>query len=74
MNHGFEIDTMEVVPDHVHVFLSFPPRYSISKVVGILKSVSASVIFYEHSKVKKHLWGGEFWEDGYFSRTAGDKV
>jgi putative transposase len=74
LNHGFEIDTMEVVPDHVHIFLSFPPRYSISKVVGILKSVSASVIFREHPEVKKHLWGGEFWEDGYFARTVGDKV
>jgi putative transposase len=48
LNHEFEIDTMEVAPDHVHVFLSFPPRYSISKVVGILKSVSASVIFHEY--------------------------
>jgi putative transposase len=74
INHGFEIDTMEVAPDHVHIFLSFPPRYSISKVVGIMKSVSASVIFREHPEIKKHLWGGEFWEDGYFARTVGDKV
>ena len=74
LNHGFEIDTMEVANDHVHVFLSFPPRYSISKVVGILKSVSASVVFHEHPEVKKHLWGGEFWEDGYFAWTVGDKV
>ena len=73
-NHEFEIDTMEVADDHVHLFLSFPPRYSISKVVGILKSISASVIFQEHPEVKKDLWGGEFWEDGYFVRTVGDKV
>jgi putative transposase len=72
LNQGFEIYTMEVAPDHVDVFLSFPPRYSISKVVGIMKSVS--VIFHEHPEVKKHLWGGEFWEDGYFARTVGDKV
>jgi putative transposase len=65
---------MEVAPDHVHIFLSFPPRYSISKVVGMLKSISASVIFKEHPEVKKQLWGGEFWEDGYFARTVGDKV
>jgi putative transposase len=73
-HHGFLIDTLEVAPDHVHIFLSFPPRYSISKVVGMLKSISASVIFKEHPKVKKQLWGGEFWEDGYFARTVGDKV
>ena len=73
-HHEFLIDTLEVAVDHVHIFLSFPPRYSISKVVGILKSVSASVIFKEHPEVKKQLWGGEFWEDGYFVRTVGDKV
>jgi len=73
-NHEFEIDTLEVARDHVHIFFSFPPRYSISKVVGILKSISGSIIFQEHPEVKKELWGGEFWEDGYFARTVGDKV
>ena len=73
-NRDFEIDTLEVVKDHVHIFLSFPARYSISKVVGILKRISGSVIFQEHPEVKKELWGGEFWEDGYFARTVGDRV
>lgn len=73
-NHDFEIDTMEVAQDHVHIFLSFPPRYSISRVVGVLKSISASVVFRDHPEVKRELWGGEFWEDGYFARTVGDKV
>ena len=72
-NHDFEIDTLEVAEDHVHIFLSFPPRHSISKVVGML-TISASVIFQEHPEVKQELWGGEFWEDGYFVRTVGDKV
>ena len=74
LNHGIEIDTMEIAEDHVHLFLSFPPRYSISEVVGKLKSISASVIFKRHREVKEELWGGEFWEDGYFARTVGDKV
>ena len=71
---GFEIDTQEVAKDHVHIFLSAPPKYSISKIVGILKSISASKIFEEFPEVKKELWGGEFWSDGYFARTVGDKV
>ena len=74
INHDFEIDTLEVAKDHIHVFLSFPPRYSIATVVGMLKSISASVIFAKHPEVKEKLWGGEFWEDGYFARTTGDKV
>lgn len=73
-NHEFEIDTMEVAEEHVHIFLSFPPRYSISRVVGMLKSISGSMTFKEYPEVKKELWGGEFWEDGYFARTVGDKV
>ena len=73
-NHGFEIDTMEIAVDHVHIFVSFPPRYSIARVVGMLKSISASVIFEKHPEVKRELWGGEFWEDGYFARTVGDRV
>ena len=73
-NHDIEIDTMEVAEDHVHLFVSFPPRLSISNVVGKMKSISASVIFREHPEVKRELWGGHFWQIGYFVRTSGDQV
>ena len=73
-NHEFDIDTLVVSEEHVHIFLSFPPRYSIPRVVGMMKSISASVIFKEYPEVKQELWGGEFWGDGYFVRTVGDKV
>jgi hypothetical protein len=43
--------------DHVHIFISFPPKYSIAKVVGILKAVSAREIRKEFPIVKKQLWG-----------------
>ena len=73
-HHGFEIEEMEVDKDHVHLFLSFPPKYSIGQVVGLMKAVSAKEIREECPEVRKQLWGGEFWEDGYFARTVGDKV
>lgn len=73
-NHDIEIDTMEVAPDHVHLFVSFPPRLSISEVVGKFKAISALVLFRELPWLKEELWGGEFWEDGYFARTVGDEV
>jgi putative transposase len=72
--YDITIDEMEVSPDHVHIFCSFPPRYSIAKVVGMFKSLSARAVFREFPQVKRRLWGGEFWEDGYFARTVGDKV
>lgn len=73
-HHGFEMEELEVDKDHVHLFLSFPPRYSNSAEVGLLKAVSAKEIRDEFPEVRKQLWGGEFWEDGYFVRTVGDKV
>jgi putative transposase len=72
--YDITIDEMEISPDHVHLFCSFPPRYSIAKVVGMFKSLSARAVFREFPQVKRQLWGGEFWEDGYFARTVGDKV
>ena len=68
------IDEMAVSADHVHIFCSFPPRYSIAQVVTRFKSLSARAIFREYPQVKRQLWGGEFWEDGYFARTVGDQV
>jgi putative transposase len=72
--YEFEIDAMEVKDDHVHLFLSAPPRYSPARVVQVMKSISAKMVFREFPEVKKQLWGGEFWSDGYFVRSVGDKV
>ena len=72
--YEFSIDTMEVVADHVHIFIEVPPRYSPAQVVQILKSVSARKVFKKFPKLRKELWAGEFWNDGYFVRSVGDKV
>ena len=72
--YEFKIDTMEVMEDHVHIFVEVPPRYSPAQVVQILKSVSAREVFKEFSKLREQLWAGEFWSDGYFVRSVGDRV
>ena len=69
-----EVEELEVAEDHVHLFVSFPPRYSIAKVVGIIKSISASRAFKEYEKLREKFWAGELWEDGYAVRTVGDEV
>ena len=71
---GFEIEEMVVGEDHVHLFISFPPKYSVAKVVGILKSISASRTFGRFAWMRDRFWSGELWEDGYAVRTVGDKV
>ena len=72
--YEFRIDTMEVVEDHVHIFVEAPPRYSPAQVVQVMKSVSAREVFRKFPKLRKQLWSGEFWSDGYFVRSVGDKV
>ena len=70
----FEIDRCEVAEDHIHLLISFPPRYSIAQVVGIIKGKSGSKIFEEYPMLKKKLWGGHLWEQGYFARTVGEQM
>ena len=73
-SYRIEVEELEVSVDHVHVFCSFPPKLSITQVVTCLKSLSARTIFREYPQLRRQLWGGEFWEDGFFARTVGDKV
>lgn len=72
--YDFEIDTMGIEADHVHIFLSAPPKYSPAKIVEVLKSISSKEVFKGFPELEKELWAGEFWSDGYFVRTVGDKV
>ena len=72
--YGFEIETMAVVEDHVHIFLSAPPKYTPGDIVRILGSRSAKAVFKEFPQVRRELGAGEFWSDGYFVRSVGDQV
>lgn len=69
----YEIQFLEIGTDedHVHFLLQSVPTYSVTKIVRMIKSVTAREIFRECPKVKKQLWGGEFWSDGYFASTVG---
>jgi len=57
--------------DHVHFLLQSVPTYSVTKLVTILRGLTAREIFRRCSDVKKQLRGGEFWSDGYFADTVG---
>ncbi len=72
--YGFHIDIMEVMEDHVHIFTEAPPKYSPAEVVQMMKSISAREAFKKFPKLRKQLWAGELWNDGYFVRSVGDKV
>ncbi len=72
--YEFGIDTLEVMEDHVHIFVEAPPKYSPAQVVQIMKSISAREVFKRFPKLRRQLWAGELWNDGYFVRSVGDKV
>ena len=72
--YEFQIDTMEVMEDHVHVFLEAPPRFSPAEIVQIMKSISAREVFKKFPKLREQLWAHELWNDGYFVRSVGDRV
>lgn len=58
--------------DHVHFLIQSVPKYSPSEIVRIVKSITAREIFKECPEVKKKLWGGEFWSDGFYVATVSD--
>jgi REP element-mobilizing transposase RayT len=57
--------------DHVHFLIQSTPDHSPSEIARVVKSITARRVFAEHPEVKKQLWGGEFWSDGYFVSTVG---
>ncbi len=57
--------------DHVHFLIQSVPTYSVTKIVRLIKSITARELFRRCPNVKKSLWGGEFWSDGYFCSTVG---
>jgi len=58
--------------DHVHFLIQSIPKLSITKIITIIKSITAREIFKTHPTIKKEiLWGGQFWTDGYYVNTVG---
>ena len=71
----YEIKFIEIGTDkdHVHFLIQSVPVYSAKKVIQTVKSITAREIFDKVPEVKKKLWGGEFWTDGYYVSTVGQK-
>ena len=69
----YQVKFLEIGSDknHVHFLLQSVPRYSVTKLITMIKSITAKEIFRRCPEVKKQLWGGEFWSDGYFASTVG---
>ena len=69
----YQIEFLEIGTDkdHVHFLVQSVPSYSPTKIITIIKSLTAREVFARVPTVKRQLWGGEFWSDGYYVGTVG---
>lgn len=71
-NYGYNLIEQEIMPDHVHLFVSAPPTIAPVDIVRKLKSISANWIFQVFSTLKQSkFWGSGLWSRGYYIGTAG---
>ena len=68
---GIEILEAEACPDHIHMLVSIPPKYSVSSVMGYLKGKSSLMIFDKFANLKYRYGNREFWCRGYYVDTVG---
>ncbi len=74
ISERYEVDFEQMGCDrnHIHLLCSFHPKYSIGEMVRKFKSIVARELFRRYPELKKELWGGEFWLDGYYAATVGE--
>ena len=71
--YGYEIKEMEIMPDHIHIFISTKPTVAPSDVVRTLKSISAIELFKQYPELKKfYSRRGSLWSKGYFASSIGN--
>ena len=58
--------------NHVHYLISAAPKFSPSQLIRLIKSITARELFKRHPDLRKELWGGELWTDGFFVATVGE--
>ena len=68
---GIEIIEAECCPDHIHMLLEIPPKYSVSEIMGYLKGKSSLMIFDRHANLKYKYGSRHFWCRGYYVDTVG---
>ena len=68
---GIEILEAEACPDHIHMLISVPPKYSIAQIMGYLKGKSSLMIFEKYANLKYKYGHRHFWCRGYYVDTVG---
>ncbi|MDI6758405.1 MAG: IS200/IS605 family transposase [Candidatus Omnitrophota bacterium] len=71
--HGLEIERLGCDINHVRILCSAHPKYAPGQLVRLFKSITAWELFHLFPRIKKELWGEEFWTDGYYVGTVGER-
>lgn len=71
--YAIEMEALGMDSDHIHVLCGAHPKISPGEIVRIFKSITAREVFRRYPKIKRELWGGEFWSDGYYVATVGER-
>jgi len=71
--YGFEILAVEVMSDHVYLFVSAPPKFSSAEIVRLFKGITSCKLTKEFESLRRQYWGGHatLWAEGYYVGTAG---
>ena len=71
--YAIEFEALGMDSDHIHVLCGAHPKLSPGRIVQIFKSITAREVFRRKPEVRRQLWGGEFWSDGYYVATVGER-
>ncbi len=71
--YDMEIEQIGTDGNHIHLLCGSHPKYAPGSLVRVFKSLSAKQLFLQFPQLKKELWGGEFWSDGYYIATVGSR-
>ena len=72
--YPIEMEALGTDKNHIHVLCSAHPKVAPGRLVQMFKSLTAREIFRRRPAIKRDLWGGEFWSDGYYVATVGERA
>lgn len=70
--YSFVFEKVGIDTNHVHYVINAEPKFSPSQIIQITKSIMAKQLFKQHPDLRKELWGGELWTDGFYVATIGE--
>ena len=70
--YEIQFEQVGIDTNHVHYLISSAPKYAPSALIRVIKSITAKQLFKRHPDLRRELWGGELWTDGFFVASIGE--